>query len=409
MSHRKFHAPRHGHLGFLPHKRSKRHRGKVRSWPKDDPKQPVHLTAFLGYKAGMTHTLREVHRTGMKVTKREEVEAVTIIETPPLIMVGVVGYISTLKGLRNFKTIFAEHISDECKRRFYKNWYKSKKKAFTKYCKKWQDDAGKKQLEKDFILMKKYCSVIRVIVHSQMRLLPLRQKKAHIMEIQLNGGTIAEKVDWARERLEQPVPVSSVFYQDEMIDVIGVTKGHGMKGVTSRWHTKKLPRKTHKGLRKVACIGAWHPARVGYTVARAGQKGYHHRTELNKKIYRIGKGVHVQDGKVVRNNASTNYDTTQKTITPLGGFPCYGEVNNDFVMVKGCVVGAKKRVLTLRKSLLVQTSRKAKETIELKFIDTTSKFGHGRFQTAQEKFAFMGPQKKHLLKKAPEPVSEEPM
>ncbi|XP_017561351.1 60S ribosomal protein L3-like [Pygocentrus nattereri] len=409
MSHRKFHAPRHGHLGFLPHKRSKRHRGKVRNWPKDDPKQPIHLTAFLGYKAGMTHTLREMHRTGMKVTKREEVEAVTIIETPPLIMVGVVGYISTLKGLRNFKTIFAEHISDECKRRFYKNWYKSKKKAFTKYCKKWQDDAGKKQLEKDFILMKKYCSVIRVIVHSQMRLLPLRQKKAHIMEIQLNGGTIAEKVDWARERLEQPVPVSSVFYQDEMIDVIGVTKGHGMKGVTSRWHTKKLPRKTHKGLRKVACIGAWHPARVGYTVARAGQKGYHHRTELNKKIYRIGKGVHVQDGKVVRNNASTNYDTTQKTITPLGGFPHYGEVNNDFVMVKGCVVGAKKRVLTLRKSLLVQTSRKAKETIELKFIDTTSKFGHGRFQTAQEKFAFMGPQKKHLLKKAPEPVSEEPM
>lgn len=55
-------------------------------------------------------------------------------------------------------------------------------------------------------------------------------------------------------------------------------------GVTSRWRTKKLPRKTHKGLRKVACIGAWHPARVSYTIARAGQKGYHHRTELNKKV-----------------------------------------------------------------------------------------------------------------------------
>lgn len=55
-------------------------------------------------------------------------------------------------------------------------------------------------------------------------------------------------------------------------------------GVTSRWHTKKLPRKTHKGLRKVACIGAWHPARVGYTIARAGQKGYNHRTEMNKKV-----------------------------------------------------------------------------------------------------------------------------
>ncbi|NXQ60123.1 RL3L protein, partial [Anthoscopus minutus] len=401
QSHRKFSAPRHGHLGFLPHKRSRRHRGKVKAWPKDDPSKPVHLTAFLGYKAGMTHTVREVHRPGLKISKREEVEAVTIIETPPMVVVGVVGYIETPKGLRNFKTVFAEHLSDECRRRFYKNWHKSKKKAFTKYCKKWQDEAGKKQLEKDFAAMKKYCKVIRVIMHTQMRLLPLRQKKAHIMEIQLNGGTVAEKVDWVRERLEKQISVHSVFSQNEMIDVIGVTKGHGMKGVTSRWHTKKLPRKTHKGLRKVACIGAWHPARVGYSIARAGQKGYHHRTEINKKIYRIGHGIHVEDGKVVRNNASTNYDITEKTITPLGGFPHYGEVNNDFLMLKGCVVGTRKRVLTLRKSLLVHTSRRAHEAIELKFIDTTSKFGHGRFQTAQEKRAFMGPQKKHLVKEKP--------
>lgn len=45
--------------------------------------------------------------------------------------------------------------------------YKSKKKAFTKYCKKWQDDEGKKQLEKDFASMKKYCQVIRIIAHTQ--------------------------------------------------------------------------------------------------------------------------------------------------------------------------------------------------------------------------------------------------
>lgn len=45
--------------------------------------------------------------------------------------------------------------------------YKSKKKAFTKYCKKWQDDEGKKQLEKDFAAMKKYCQVIRVLAHTQ--------------------------------------------------------------------------------------------------------------------------------------------------------------------------------------------------------------------------------------------------
>lgn len=60
-------------------------------------------------------------------SKREEVEAVTIIETPPVIVVGVVGYIQTVHGLRSFKTVFAEHLSDECKRRFYRNWCEFRK------------------------------------------------------------------------------------------------------------------------------------------------------------------------------------------------------------------------------------------------------------------------------------------
>lgn len=50
------------------------------------------------------------------------------------------------------------------------------------------------------------------------------------MEIQLNGGTIEDKVQWAREHLEKPVPINTVFAADEMIDVIGVTKGKGYKG-----------------------------------------------------------------------------------------------------------------------------------------------------------------------------------
>lgn len=67
----------------------------------------------------------------------------------------------------------------------------------------------------------------------------------------------------------------------------------------------------------MACIGAWHPARVAFSVARAGQKGYHHRTEINKKIYKIGQGYHTKDGKVVKNNASTEYDLSNKSINPL--------------------------------------------------------------------------------------------
>lgn len=67
----------------------------------------------------------------------------------------------------------------------------------------------------------------------------------------------------------------------------------------------------------MACIGAWHPARVAFSVARAGQKGYHHRTEINKKIYKIGQGYHTKDGKLVKSNASTDYDLSNKSINPL--------------------------------------------------------------------------------------------
>ncbi|EDX13398.1 60S ribosomal protein L3 isoform X1 [Drosophila sechellia] len=398
MSHRKFSAPRHGSMAFYPKKRSARHRGKVKAFPKDDASKPVHLTCFIGYKAGMTHIVREADRPGSKINKKEVVEAVTVLETPPMIVVGAVGYIETPFGLRALVNVWAQHLSEECRRRFYKNWYKSKKKAFTKASKKWTDDLGKKSIENDFRKMLRYCKVIRVIAHSQIRLIKQRQKKAHVMEIQLNGGSIEDKVKWAREHLEKPIQVSNVFGQDEMIDCVGVTKGKGFKGVTSRWHTKKLPRKTHKGLRKVACIGAWHPSRVSTTVARAGQKGYHHRTEINKKIYRIGAGIHTKDGKVIKNNASTEYDLTDKSITPMGGFPHYGEVNNDFVMIKGCCIGSKKRIITLRKSLLKHTKRSALEQIKLKFIDTSSKMGHGRFQTPADKLAFMGPLKKDRLK-----------
>jgi len=387
-------------MGFYPKKRAARHRGKVKAFPKDDASKPVHLTCFLGYKAGMTHIVREADRPGSKVNKKEILEAVTIVETPPMVCVGVVGYIETPRGLRALKTVWAEHISEECKRRFYKNWSQSKKKAFTKSCLKWKDDFGKKEIEKDLAQMKKYCQVIRVICHTQQKLLRRRQKKAHIVEIQLNGGTIADKVDFAREHFEKEVPVKSVFAKNEMIDIIGVTKGKGFKGVTSRWHTKKLPRKTHKGLRKVACVGAWHPSRIQFTVARAGQKGYHHRTEINKKIYDLRDGFHTKDGKLVKNNAATDYDLADKSINPMGGFPHYGEVKQDFIMIKGCCIGPKKRILTLRKSLLVHTKRKALEDIKLKFIDTSSKFGHGRFQTPADKNAFMGPLKKHKEKTA---------
>ena len=63
-------------------------------------------------------------------------------------------------------------------------------------------------------------------------------------------------------------------------------------------------------------------------MARAGQHGFHHRTEMNKKIYKVGlKGE-------TSHKATTEFDVTDKPITPMGGFPHYGVVNEDFLMIK---------------------------------------------------------------------------
>lgn len=148
--------------------------------------------------------------------KKETCEAVTIVETPPMVIVGVVGYVKNPRGLRCLNTVWAQHLSEEVKRRFYKNWCKSKKKAFCKYSKKLESDEGKEDIQAQLEKLKTYSSVVRVLAHTQ---------------------------------------------------------------VCTSW-APSTPSKTHRGLSKVACIGAWHPARVSFTVARA---------ELNKKISKLGK------------------------------------------------------------------------------------------------------------------------
>lgn len=60
--------------------------------------------------------------TLIEINKKEVVEAVTILETPPIIVVGAVGYIETPHGPRALVSVWAQHLSEECRRRFYKNW-----------------------------------------------------------------------------------------------------------------------------------------------------------------------------------------------------------------------------------------------------------------------------------------------
>jgi large subunit ribosomal protein L3e len=397
MSHCKFEHPRHGHLGFLPRKRSRQIRGRCRSFPKDDTTQKPHLTSFMVFKAGMTHIVRDVDRPGSKVNKKEIVEPVTVLEAPPMAIVGVTGYRETPIGLKCIGTVWAHHVSSEFRRRYYRNWKQSAQKAFGKYKAFARSKSGKVAENRTLKALATKASVIRVVAHTQLRKLRnhrVGNKKAHIQEIQVNGGDIKAKMSFAKSLLEKEVRIDSVFEQSESCDVCAVTKGHGFEGVVHRWGVACLPRKTHRGLRKVACIGAWHPARVMYSVARAGQNGYHHRTHLNKKIYRIGRASSVDPKQ-----ATTAYDLTEKVITPMGGFVGYGTVRNDFIMLKGSVAGPRRRVITLRRNMAPQTTRMLKEKIILKFIDTSAKMGHGRFQTKKEKSTWFGPLKKDRLRR----------
>lgn len=85
----------------------------------------------------------------------------------------------------------------------------------------------------------------------------LRQKKAHVMEIQVNGGTISDKVDWVREHMEKAIPVKEVFDQNEVIDCIGVTKGKGFKGEPELYFIERP-------LNVSLCHGWWIPLLLSF-------------------------------------------------------------------------------------------------------------------------------------------------
>lgn len=74
----------------------------MKSFPKDDPFKPFHLTVFLVYKADMTYIIQEVDRPGSKLNKKEVLEAMTIVETPTMVVLGTVGHVETPQDLQDY-------------------------------------------------------------------------------------------------------------------------------------------------------------------------------------------------------------------------------------------------------------------------------------------------------------------
>lgn len=169
---------------------------------------------------------------------------------------------------------------------------------------------------------------IRVVAITQPKYASVPKKKPDILEIEVGGGTTQRQFEYAKARLGKTITPTEIFKEGQYVDVASISVGKGFQGPVKRYGVTILSHKARKTKRGVASLGPWNPHHVMYTVPRAGQMGYHQRTEYNKRILKIGS-----DGK---------------EITPSGGFLRYGIVRGPYMLVAGSIAGTEKRPIQLR-------------------------------------------------------------
>ncbi|MEM7826093.1 MAG: 50S ribosomal protein L3, partial [Candidatus Aenigmatarchaeota archaeon] len=236
----------------------------------------------------------------------------TILDCPPLKVLGLRAYTLTPKGLKVFTEFWCENLPKEIER-----------KTKAKPSKQEKISEIEKNLEK--------ISKLRLIVATQPRISGLRKKKPEIFEIEVGGKDIREKFEFAKQFLGKEIKASDVFRQGEFVDVIAVTKGKGTQGPVKRFGVVIQPRKAKEKRRHVGTLGQEQPGKVRPTVPMAGQMGFQTRTEFNKRILKIG-----EDGK---------------EITPSSGFNRYGVIKSNYILIEGSVPGPKKRLVRLRTAI----------------------------------------------------------
>lgn len=307
MGHRKQSAPRRGSLAYLPKGRASRIVPRVKYWPpyEGEPK----LLGYIGYKAGHTTVYYIDNTPGSPTLGLEIAKVGTVIATPPIIVAGIVGYIEENDTLKEYTRVWASNLPEEIKRKI-PTWRPNEKERLEKL-------RGSVDKLKE----------VRIIAFARPKLAGLPRKKPDLLEIKI-GGPIDKALEYAISKLGKEVRVSEVFGSGQYVDVLAVTKGKGFEGVVTRYKIKIQPRKKRKTRREVGAIGGRSPAYVTYTVPRAGQLGYHRRTEFNKRILII-----TENGQ---------------EYTPKGGFPHYGIVKTEAIILEGTVPGASKRTVVLR-------------------------------------------------------------
>ena len=288
--------PRHGSLGYRPRKRATSQNVRV-NWLAADEKRVV---GFAGYKVGMTH-VSYTDLTESSTKGQELMGAVTVLEVPPMMVYGIRFY----DKINSIGDILA---TDE--KILAKINFKGKNKP-------------KEVKEED-------AQDVRLLAYAQPDQTLIGKKHPESMEIGLGGTDIKEKIEYAKTLLGKELKATDVFKPGEFVDVFSVTKGKGWQGAIKRFGCSKQRRKATGNQRHIGTLGAWTPNYVLYTVPQAGQMGYHTRTELNKKILKLGTSDNVSE------------------INPNSGFTNYGFVKKDYILVKGSIAGPSKRLVKLR-------------------------------------------------------------
>jgi large subunit ribosomal protein L3 len=310
MGHRKHHAPKHGSLAYSPRKRAKRLLARTRHWPKIEADTP-RLLGFIGYKAGMTHVLATEDRKRSPNYGKEVIRSATVLETPPMIICGIRNYKLTPYGLQTLTEVWMKDPPEELERvlTFPENFNTEEN------LKKIEESLGK-------------TAKIRVIAITQPKHASMPKKNPDVTEVEVSGGPIQQQFEYAKSLLGKTVTPAEIFREGQYIDTIAVSIGKGFQGPVKRWGIGILQHKGRKTKRGVATLGPWKPAHVLYSVPRAGQMGFHQRTEYNKRILKIG--------------------TDGKEITPKGGFMRYGVIRGPYMLMDGSMPGPAKRPIRLR-------------------------------------------------------------
>ncbi|MBU0685704.1 MAG: 50S ribosomal protein L3 [Thermoplasmatota archaeon] len=326
--------PRKGSMGYSPRKRARSITARISQWP--EGADGAKLQGFAGYKAGMTHAFIVDFRPRSTTAGQEVQVPVTVLEVPPVKVCAVRFYQDTAYGRKAIGEVWAKNLDKELARRL-------------PIPKEYDEKAGWATAEK-----LEYDDV-RALVYTQPVLISgLPKKRPELMEIRIGGAKMADRLSYAKGVLGKAVTIKDFIKEGEMVDVASITKGKGWQGTTKRWGTKLLMHKNSKHRRLVGTLGTKRPNYVRPTVPQGGQIGFHQRTELNKRVLKIGENG--------------------EEVTPKGGFLHYGTVRNSYVILHGSVPGPSKRMVRLREPVRA-IGVKLSEPPQVTFVSLESKQG----------------------------------